>query len=177
MKKLLCMLLISALGVCCISCNNESNTVKTTVDELDINRYMGSWYEIARYDHSFEKDLIGCKANYTLNSDGTIKVLNTGYKKTFDGKYKETEGKARRLDDSQPGKLEVAFFASFYADYYVFELDSNYTYALVGSEKDKFLWILSRTPQMNPEDLEFVKSRITQRGYSLEELIWVEQKD
>lgn len=160
-----------------VGCSSDSDIDKTTVKELDLNKFIGKWYEIARYDHSFERGLVGCTADYSFKDDGMIRVVNAGYKKSFDGKYSESVGKARRPDDSKPGQLEVAFFANFYADYWVLELDSNYTYALIGSKKDKYLWILSRTPVMDPDDLNFIKQRITMRGYSLDDLIWVEQRD
>lgn len=158
-------------------CSSDPDIDKTTVKELDLTKFIGKWYEIARYDHSFERGLVGCTADYSFKDDGMIRVVNSGYKNSFDGKYSESVGKARRPDDSKPGQLEVAFFANFYADYWVLELDSNYTYALIGSKKDKYLWILSRTPVMDPDDLNFIKQRITMRGYSLDDLIWVEQKD
>lgn len=158
------------------SCDSE-NINTSTVEELDLNRYAGKWYEIARFDHSFERNLTGCTAMYTLNGDGTIKVINAGYKNSLDGKYQETEGKARRPNDAEPGKLEVAFFLNFYADYYVLELADDYRYSLVGSKKSKYLWILSRTPQMDAKDLDFVLKSAENRGYDTNKLIWVEQKE
>jgi len=156
-------------------CCNSNNINSVTVSELDLNRYIGQWYEIARFDHSFERGLVGCTANYSFKDDGTIRVINAGYKKTLDGTYKESEGKARRPNDAEPGKLEVAFFANFYSDYYVLELDSAYTYALVGSKCDRYLWILSRTPEMDSINLNFVLKRAEERGYDTKKLIWVEQ--
>ena len=103
---------------------------------------------VARYDHIFERGLVGCTASYTLQDNGYIKVVNVGYKKTLDGKYDESVGKARRPNENEQGKLEGTFFANFYADYYVLELAHDYRYVLVGSKTDKYLWILSRTPQM-----------------------------
>lgn len=87
----------------------QTEIVSKTVPELDIERYMGPWYEIARFDHSFERGLVGCMANYALQSDGMVKVTNTGYKNSLDGKYKESVGKAYRPDDKIPGKLKVSF--------------------------------------------------------------------
>lgn len=156
-------------------CSSDESIDKTTVSKLDLTKFMGKWYEIARYDHSFERGLVGCTAQYSLKDDGKVRVINAGYKKSLDGTYKESEGTARRPDENQPGKLEVAFFANFYADYWVFELDEDYTYALIGSKKDKYLWILSRTPEMKQEDLDYVLGRISARGYDTSELIWVEQ--
>jgi lipocalin len=85
----------------------------STVKEIDLNRYMGRWYEIARFDHFFERGLVGCIAEYSFRDDGLIKVVNTGYKRSFDGKFKESEGKARVKDSGIPGQLEVAFFFEF----------------------------------------------------------------
>lgn len=148
----------------------------STVKEIDLNRYMGRWYEIARFDHFFERGLVGCVAEYSFRDDGLIKVVNTGYKKSFDGKFKESVGKARVKDSGIPGQLEVAFFLNFYGDYYVLELAPDYSYVLVGSSSDDFLWILSRTPKMKKEDLDFLLMRAQQRGYDISKLIMVEQK-
>ena len=148
----------------------------STVKEIDLNRYMGRWYEIARFDHFFERGLVGCVAEYSFRDDGLIKVVNTCYKKSFDGKFKESVGKARVKDSGIPGQLEVAFFLNFYGDYYVLELAPDYSYVLVGSSSDDFLWILSRTPKMKKEDLDFLLMRAQQRGYDISKLIMVEQK-
>ena len=148
----------------------------STVKEIDLNRYMGRWYEIDRFDHFFERGLVGCIAEYSFRDDGLIKVVNTGYKRSFDGKFKESVGKARVKDSGIPGQLEVAFFLNFYGDYYVLELAPDYSYVLVGSSSDDFLWILSRTPKMKKEDLDFLLMRAQQRGYDISKLIMVEQK-
>lgn len=169
----ICSMMLCTIGLS--ACNND-NINTSTVQELDLNRYAGQWYEIARFDHSFERGLVGCTATYTLNGDGTIKVVNAGYKDSFDGKYDEAIGKARRPNDAEPGKLEVAFFWNFYAPYYVLELADDYRYALIGSKKSKYLWILSRTPRMNDVDLDYVLTSAQNRGYNTNELIWVEQK-
>lgn len=169
------LLLVSLFSIGLNACSNEQLN-NSTVSELDLNRYVGKWYEIARFDHIFERGLVGCTANYTLQDNGYIKVVNAGYKKTLDGKYDESVGKARRPNEDEPGKLEVAFFANFYADYYVLELASDYRYVLVGSKTDKYLWILSRTPQMEQVDLDFLLKRAKERGYNVDKLIWVEHK-
>lgn len=169
------LLLVSLFSIGLNACSNEQLN-NSTVSELDLNRYVGKWYEIARFDHIFERGLVGCTANYTLQDNGYIKVVNAGYKKTLDGKYDESVGKARRPNEDEPGKLEVAFFANFYADYYVLELASDYRYVLVGSKTDKYLWILSRTPQMEQVDLDFLLKRAKERGYNIDKLIWIEHK-
>lgn len=146
----------------------------TTVSNLDVNRFMGSWYEIARYEHSFEKGMTHVKANYSLLPDGTIRVLNSGMK---NGKKKEIEGKARKKKGSNSNsKLEVSFFLWFYSDYFVFELDDNYQYAVIGSSSDKYLWILSRTPQLPQSTINDLLIKIKKRGYDTSKLYFVPQK-
>ena len=104
---------------------------------------MGGWYEIARFDHRFERGLEECKVLYTFREDGKIDVTNTGVK---NGQPKVAQGKAKTTDN--PALLRVSFFGPFYSDYRVMMLGSNYEYALVGSKSAKYLWILSRTPQL-----------------------------
>ena len=161
------------LGACSTTSNTPLNT--STVPALDIERYMGHWYEIARFDHSFERGLVGCTAEYSINDDGTIKVVNSGYKRSLSGPFKQSEGKARRPDESKPGMLEVSFFLNFYSQYNVLELAEDYRYAMVGSKSDKYLWILSRTPYMEQSDIDYLLRSATNRGYDISKLIWVEQ--
>lgn len=149
----------------------------STIKNLDLQRYMGTWYEIARYDHSFEKDLTAVTATYELFPDGKIIVWNQGYKNTPDGKLKKAKGKAKQPDPSDPGKLKVAFFLFFYADYYILELDKNYQWALVGSSSDDYLWILSRTPFLQKETLDHILSLAGARGYDTGKLIMVEHRE
>lgn len=148
----------------------------STVKELNLERYMGRWYEIARYNHSFEKGLVGVTATYSLLPDGKITVVNQGYKNSIDGKLNVANGKAKQPDPSEPGKLKVSFFLFFYADYYVLELDSNYNWVLVGSSSDKYLWILSRTPMLDDSTLQHILNLAEKRGYDTSQLIMVEQK-
>jgi lipocalin len=152
-------------------------TDQTTVKELDLNRYLGTWYEIARFPHSFEKNLVGVTATYSLRDDGKIKVVNKGYKNTLDGELSVAEGKAKIPDKSQPGKLKVSFFWIFYADYFVLELDDNYQYVMIGSSSPKYFWILSRTPQIAPEVYEMLLEKARKRGYNLEKLEKVPQRE
>lgn len=156
-------------------CNAQNNEKMdySTVKELNLQRYLGTWYEIARFDHRFERGLQGVTATYSMRDDGKIKVVNQGYENSPDGKLSVAEGKAKTTDE--PGKLKVSFFWIFYGDYYVLELDKDYQWVLIGSSSDKYLWILSRTPKLE----EPVKNRILElaqkRGYDTSKLIWVEQ--
>lgn len=147
---------------------------KTVVKQLDIDKYLGTWYEIARYDHSFERNLVGVTATYSMREDGKIKVVNKGFKGSLNGKLSEAVGKAKIPDPKVPSKLKVSFFWIFYGDYFVMELDDNYEWAVIGSSSDKYLWILSRTPQMDPEIYQMLLKRLTDRGYDVGKLIEVE---
>lgn len=145
------------------------------VRDFDLTRYLGTWYEIARFDHSFERGLDNVIAEYQLRDDGKISVINSGWK---DGKYKWAEGKAKQPDpQGNPAALKVSFFLFFYSDYNVMMLDSNYQVALVGSKSPKYLWILSRTPVLSPAVIEVLLEEAEIRGYDTENLIWVDQSD
>jgi len=149
---------------------------QTTVKALDLNRYLGKWYEIARFPHSFEKNLVGVTATYHLKADGMIEVLNEGFKNTLNGEHSKAIGKAKIPNISEPGKLKVSFFWIFYADYFVLELDEeNYQYAMIGSSSDKYFWILCRTPQMDESVYNMLLDKARKRGYHLEKLYKVPQ--
>lgn len=150
----------------------------STVPELDLDRYLGAWYEIARFPHSFEKNLVGVTANYSIKENGKIKVVNQGYKNTLDGKLKRSVGKAYQPSpEEQPAHLKVSFFLFFYGDYFVMELDEeNYQWAVIGSSSPNFLWILSRTPQMEESLYKDLIKRVKERGYDLSNLEMVAQK-
>lgn len=152
-------------------------TDHTTVPSLDLNRYMGLWYEIARYENRFEHGLVDVTATYTLRPDGTIRVENRGCKRNSPYDIcKTANGHAKIPDPAQPGKLKVSFFLNFYSDYYILELDEeNYNYALVGSSTDKYLWILSRAPQLPEEIKKKLVTAAERRGYDTNRLQWIEQ--
>jgi len=104
------------IGLSLISCKMQKSKIdKTVVEQLDIEKYLGTWYEIARFDHSFERGLVGVKANYSMRDDGKIKVLNSGYKGSLDGAFSEAIGKAKIPDPNIPSKLKVSFFWIFMA--------------------------------------------------------------
>lgn len=160
------------------SCKAQNTMIdKTVVKDLKIERYLGKWYEISRYDHRFERGLVGVTATYSLRADGKIKVVNSGYKDSLNGKFSQAVGKAKIPNpDSEPAKLKVSFFWFFYGDYYVMELDENYQWAVIGSSSDNYLWILSRSPQMNESLYGEILNRLVNRGYDVSKLIKVKQK-
>lgn len=133
------------------SCSSSMKKL-TTVPDVDISRYTGKWYEIARLPNSFEKGLICVTAEYSLRDDGKITVINAGRKESEPETLKSVRGKAWVPDENEPGRLKVQFFWPFAGGYYIFHLDrENYQYALVGTPSRKFLWILAREPQMEEE--------------------------
>lgn len=143
---------------------------------FDQERYLGTWYEIARLDHSFEEGLDRVTAEYLPNDDGSIKVINRGYNQAK-GEWEEAEGRAVFVGDSDVAHLKVSFFGPFYSSYVVFELDEDYSKAYITGYNRDYLWFLSRTPQVSAAELETFKTRAVAEGFELEELIVVEQSD
>jgi apolipoprotein D and lipocalin family protein len=160
------------------SCKAQNTMIdKNVVKELNIERYLGKWYEIARFDHRFERGLVGVTANYSLRDDGKIKVVNSGYKDSLNGKFSQAVGKAKIPNPaSEPSKLKVSFFWFFYGDYFVLELDEDYQWAVIGSSSDDYLWILSRTPQVDDKLYKSLLGKLEKRGYDISKLITVEQR-
>lgn len=149
---------------------------KTVVKKLDLERYLGTWYELARFDHKFERGMEGVTATYSLRDDGKIKVVNRGKEGSLKGPVSEAIGKAKVPNKNEPGKLKVSFFWFFYGDYFVLDLDENYQWALIGSSSDKYLWILSRTPHVSEELYNELLEKLSKRGYDVNQLIIVKQK-
>ena len=141
-----------------------------TVEYVDVKRYMGTWFEIARFPQRFEKGLVGITANYTLLPDGKVSVLNRGYKQDFNGNLKTIKGKAQVVDTATNAKLKVSFFWPFTADYWILELGKDYEYAAVGEESRKYLWILSRTPQMDETVYNGLLKRLQDKGFDISRL-------
>lgn len=151
-----------------IACSGQK-VDNTPVSSFFPEKYLGTWFEIARFDHSFERGVQFATARYSLTGVGRIKVINSGVK---DGKQKTSVGKARVTHT--PGRLRVSFFGPFYSDYIVMMLDENYSYALVGSKSDKYLWILSRTPSLPESTLNAILTEARARGYDTGKLTFVQ---
>ena len=145
------------------------------VKTFQLPEYLGSWYEIARLDHSFERGMSSVTATYSMRDDGGVKVLNKGFKEDSQ-EWGEAEGKAYFVDSSDVGHLKVSFFGPFYGSYIIFELDTlDYQYAFVSGMNTDYLWLLARTPAVNDELIEhFVKSA-SALGFDTEQLIFVDQ--
>ncbi len=144
------------------------------VTGFELDRYLGTWYEIARLDHSFERGMSNVTANYSMRDDGGVSVLNRGYK-VSKGEWGEASGKAYVVGDVDVGQLKVSFFGPFYGGYNIVELDkSGYQYALVAGPDRDYLWILSRTAQMEPDVLQSLVNKARELGFATDELIFVE---
>ncbi len=142
------------------------------VKPFDKVRYLGKWYEIARIDFKYEKDLNNTTAEYTLNTDGTIKVDNKGYN-TKEGKWQQAIGKAKFVGDNTIAMLKVSFFVPFYAGYNVIAIDSDYKYALIGGASFDYLWILSRETSNTKEIKNKYLKIATDFGYETSNLLWI----
>lgn len=144
------------------------------VDQFNSNKYLGKWYEIARLDHSFERGLTNVNATYSMRDDGGIWVINRGYDAQKQ-QWKEAEGRAYFVNSPDQGYLKVSFFGPFYGAYVVVELDhEKYQYSLVSGPDKSYLWILSRTPQMDKETERRLVEKAAALGFDTGKLIFVE---
>ncbi len=144
-----------------------------SVKKLDINKYAGTWFEIIRLDHSFERGLEQVTATYIPEDDGKIKVINKGFD-TEDQEWSTAEGKAYVPNPDKPGELKVSFFLWFYADYKVIKLDENYQWAMVTSKSKEYLWVLSRKSEMDKSTLDDLLDFARSEGFPLEKIVYVE---
>jgi apolipoprotein D and lipocalin family protein len=146
----------------------------TPISGFELNRYLGKWYEVARLDHPFERGLTRVSAEYSMRVDGGVAVLNRGFD-AAESEWKESEGKAFFVEDSETGYLKVSFFGPFYGSYVIFELDKeNYQYAFISGPDHDYLWLLSRTPDLPVEIVDRFVVEAARRGLNTEELIFVE---
>jgi len=181
-SKTIFPLLLFLAAIILINCNpsDKSWNMKMKqhiVKDFNLERYLGKWYEIARFPHSFEKNLSAVTATYSIMENGKIRVLNEGYKDSPNGKHKKAKATARQVDPSIPGWLKVYFIPFIGADYYILEIDKeNYDYALVGSSSSKYLWILGRKPEMDPDVYDMLVEQAKSLGYDTSKLIKVEHK-
>ena len=153
----------------------QSRRIDTrVVPDFNLSKYLGTWYEIARFDHGFERDMDNVTAEYVLRPDGKVDVINSGWR---NGLFKVANGKAKQPDPlKSPAHLMVSFFLFFYNDYNVLMLDDDYQVSLVGCTSPDYLWILSRTPYIEDDTLlDSIIKEAQSRGYDTSKLIWVNQ--
>ena len=158
-----------------ISCSSIPKGVKA-VEPFNKEKYLGKWYEIARIDFKYERDMDNTTAEYSLNANGTIKVNNKGYN-TKKGKWEQAIGKAKFAGTNSIAMLKVSFFGPFYAGYNVIALDAEYRYALVGGASFKYLWILSRETTIPDEIKKKYLKIATAAGYHTSDLIWIKHEN
>jgi apolipoprotein D and lipocalin family protein len=172
MKRPLAFLL-GALGLAgCAATTTERLQLPElrTVDHVDLQRYLGTWYDVASFPQRFQKGCTGSTATYALRDDGEIDVLNRCRLGSLDGEEKTARGRARVVDRETNAKLEVSFFRPFWGDYWIIDLGADYEYAVVGHPGRDYLWILSRTPTMDAAVYDGILERLRGQGYEVERL-------
>lgn len=157
-----------------ISACSSKNPPLATVEKVELNKYLGTWYEIARYEHYFEKDCKNVTANYSMFDEQTIKVVNKCTNINTNEK-KEATARAYAVDDTN-SKLKVSFFRPFYGDYWVLVLDKNYEYVVVGTPSREYLWILARTSKIDEKLKNELLEKIKTLGFDTQKLIWTIQE-
>lgn len=148
------------------------------VTGFELNRYLGTWYEIARLDHRFERGLSDIRAEYSLRDDGGVKVINSGYSAEQGGGRHAAEGRAYFIDQADVGRLQVSFFGPFYGAYNIIVLDkTHYQWAMVCGPDRDYLWILSRTPKLDDATLQTLIQQAKSLGFASEQLIFDRHPD
>ena len=158
------------ISILFLGCSTQNPPLKT-VEKVDINSYLGTWYEIARYEHYFEKGCVDARATYSLKENGDINVLNECIK---EGEYSKANGIAYPLDKSN-AKLKVSFFRPFYGNYWILMLGKEYEYALIGEPSRNYLWILARKSTISKELKNIISKELPRFGYRADQLVWTEQ--
>ena len=162
------------IAVCALlaGCTGMPDGVRP-VQGFELERYLGTWHEIARLDHSFERGLSRVTAEYSLREDGGVRVINRGY--AGDDGWQQAEGKAYFVEAPDVGHLKVSFFGPFYGSYVVFELDQeDYRYAFISGYNTNYLWLLARSPDVEPAHIERFRARAEELGFDTGELIFPE---
>ena len=154
-----------------LNCNDKSAPTEP-IKGFELEKYLGKWYEIARLDHRFERNMQNVNAEYSLRDDGKVKVINRGFK---NDKWKKAVGNAKFAQDENTGFLKVSFFGPFYGSYIIYELADDYSYAFVSGDNKNYLWLLSRTKTVSDELMEKFLSQAKELGFNTDELKFVEQ--
>ena len=164
----------STLGLA--GCSTAAPSNVTAVEDFEIERYLGTWHEIARLDHRFERGLTKVTATYSRRDDGGVRVINRGYDEAAD-EWKQAEGRAYFRGDPTIGSLKVSFFGPFYGGYHIFALDHpDYEWALVSGQRRDYLWILARSPHLDRAITAKLVDKARAAGFAVDELIWLSQE-
>ncbi|MEN2436696.1 lipocalin family protein [Weeksellaceae bacterium A-14] len=170
-SKIISLIVVIGIIILFNSCASIPQKAKP-VENFEVNRYLGTWYEVARFDFRFEKDLDNTSANYTLDKKGNVIVLNSGYN-FVKKKWSKADGLAKFRGDKNIAALKVSFFGPFYSGYNVIALDEHYQYALIAGKNLDYLWILSRTKEL-PDEIKTEYLKIAEDiGYDTSRLIWI----
>lgn len=173
MKNIFKTLTLIFLGILFGACSSKEPNLQT-VQKVQLDKYLGTWYEIARYEHFFEKDCKNVSANYSMLDEQTIKVVNRCTNMLTNEK-KEAIGRAYAVDTTN-SKLKVSFFRPFYGDYWVIILDEKYDYVVVGTPSREYLWILCRKPQLDEKIKNEILEKLPTLGFDTSKLIWTIQE-
>ncbi|QKE28858.1 lipocalin domain-containing protein [Arcobacter acticola] len=173
MEKISKSLILICIMFLFTACSSKNPPLQT-VEKVDLERYLGTWYEIARYEHFFEKDCKNVSANYSIMDEETIKVINKCTKIQTNEK-KEAMGRAYAIDETN-SKLKVSFFRPFYGDYWVLILDENYEYAVVGTPNREYLWILARDKKLPLKIQNDILEKLPSLGFDISKLLWTMQE-
>ncbi|MFO7607435.1 MAG: lipocalin family protein [Desulfurivibrionaceae bacterium] len=165
-------MIVAGLMICgCVGGDDSGQAPLETVERVDLERYAGEWYEIARYPNRFQRDCPAGKATYTLLPTGKVEVLNECYDREYQSVLRSVKGRARVVDPDSNARLKVTFFWPFSGDYWIIGLGDDYQYAVVGHPDRKYLWILSRRPDMSAELYSQITADLKKQGYDPERLI------
>lgn len=177
MVRIFFTMVISALFVGCAAqpSYRADDAPLKTVASVDVERYLGRWYEIARLPNRFERGCEGVTAEYVRRDDGLISVTNTCRKNAPDGDVKVANGRARIVDTASNAKLKVSFFGPFWGDYWIIDLATDYSLAVVSEPKGRYLWILSRTPTINDDVKAATLAVLAERGFDTSALYYPQQ--
>lgn len=177
LSALLSAALSGVLLAACPSTTQKQNLPPVqTVPKVELERYLGSWYEIASFPQRFQRGCHATMASYSMADDGEIAVENRCNKDALDGPLKVANGRARVVDTQTNARLQVSFFGPFWGDYWIVDLDSEYQYAVVGHPGRDYLWVLSRTPTMADDVYQGILSRLQAQQYPTDRLVRTAQR-
>jgi apolipoprotein D and lipocalin family protein len=167
---------LMAAGCASPPVNRVSDAPLSVVPLVDLERYLGRWYEIARLENQFEKNCEGVTADYARREDGLISVVNTCREGSPTGPQRTSIGRARVVDEATNAKLKVSFFGPFWGDYWILDLDEDYTRSLVGEPSGRYLWILARTPSLSEEQKADALETLNSLGYDTSKLYFTKHQ-
>ncbi|UCD28297.1 MAG: lipocalin family protein [Planctomycetota bacterium] len=174
MPRKTCQVLLLCF-VCLTGCVQVDGPPLDVVEYVDLTRYIGKWYEIASYPAPFQAGCVATFAEYSLREDGKIRVVNCCLDRSLDGPERRVEGVARVVDEQTNAKLKVSFFWPFEGDYWIIDLDEDYQWVVVGEPSRRYLWILSRTPDLDDAIYQDILSRLPDKNYDPAGLVKTQQ--